>query len=47
MGEIKSNSKRVPNIPNVPNVPNLKNVPNRGPVTAKSSKPLRKSGRGR
>lgn len=47
MSETKSNTKRVPNVPMVKNVPTVRNIPNRGPIQAKSSKPMRKSGRGR
>jgi hypothetical protein len=47
MSEIKSNTKRVPNVPLIKNIPNKPNIKNKGPVAAKSSAPMRKSGRGR
>ena len=47
MSEIKSKAKKVPNVPNIKNIPNIPNIKNRGPVQAKSSAPMRKSGRGR
>ena len=47
MSEIKSKPKKVPNVPNIKNIPNIPNIKNRGPVQAKSSAPMRKSGRGR
>jgi len=47
MSEIKSNTKKVPNVPNIKNIPNKPNIKNKGPVSAKSSAPMRKAGRGR
>jgi hypothetical protein len=41
---IKATPKRVPMIEGRKNIPNVKN---RGPVSAKSSAPMRRSGRGR
>ena len=47
MSEIKTNTKRVPNVPLIKGKQNIPNIKNRGPVQAKSSAPMRKSGRGR
>jgi hypothetical protein len=47
MSVIKSNAKRVPNVPTVKNIGPKPNAKPKGPVAAKSSAPMRKSGRGR
>jgi hypothetical protein len=47
MSEIKSNTKRVPNIPKIKNTGPKFPTKAKGPVAAKTTKPLRKSGRGR
>ena len=47
MSEIKTNTKQVPNVPMIKNIPNKPNLKNKGPVAAKSSATMRKSGRGR
>jgi hypothetical protein len=41
---IKANTKRVPMVEGRKNIPNIKP---KGPVSAKSSAPMRRSGRGR
>jgi len=47
MSVVKSNTKKVPNVPNIKNIGPKPNIKPKGPVAAKSSAPMRKSGRGR
>jgi hypothetical protein len=47
MSEIKSNTKKVPNVPIIKNIGTKSAIKPKGPVSAKSTKPLRKAGRGR
>ena len=47
MSEIKSNTKKVPNIPMLKNTGPKSPIKPKGPVSAKTAKPLRKAGRGR
>jgi hypothetical protein len=47
MSEIKSNPKKVPNVPMIKNIGPKSAIKPKGPVGAKTAKPLRKAGRGR
>jgi hypothetical protein len=47
MSEIKTNTKKVPNVPLIKNVGAKPALKPKGPISAKTSKPLRKAGRGR
>jgi hypothetical protein len=47
MSEIKSNTKKVPNVPVIKNITPKGNIKAKGPIGAKTAKPLRKAGRGR
>jgi len=47
MSVIKSNTKKVPNVPTVKNTSAKPSIKSKGPIAAKSSAPMRKSGRGR
>jgi len=47
MSEIKSNTKKVPNIPMIKNTGPKSATKPKGPIAAKTAKPLRKAGRGR
>jgi hypothetical protein len=47
MSNVKPGVKRVPNIPMIKNAGPKSPTKPKGPVAAKSAKPLRKAGRGR
>ena len=47
MSEIKSNTKKVPNVPIIKNIGPKSAIKPKGPIGAKTAKPLRKAGRGR
>ena len=47
MSEIKSNTKKIPNVPMIKNVGPKSAIKPKGPIAAKTAKPLRKAGRGR